>query len=601
MGHNKDIISVNEAGTLAGLFRERIRRSPDAVAYRHFDSAREQWQDTTWFEMGHEISRWQTALSREEGIETGARIAMMLTNCREWVMYDQAAQALGLVTVPLYVDDRADNVAYILKDSNSEVLLLMSDDQCRELLATEGKLPSVKRIIVLGPVSPEIDDDRVVGVHTWLPASPVETGIAEIDPDSLATIVYTSGTTGRPKGVMLSHKNLLSNAYAGLQCIDVYTSDTFLSFLPLSHTLERTVGYYLTVMAGATVAYARSVPQLAEDLLVIKPQVLISVPRIYERVYNRISEQLAAKSPIARKLFESAVDVGWQRFERSQGRAKWHAKELLWPLLNLLVAKKVRAKLGGNLRIAVSGGAPLAPDITQVFIGLGLNILQGYGLTESSPIISVNRTEDNIPASIGTVLPGVEVKVGKDDELLATGPNIMLGYWNMDEATAQTVRDGWLHTGDKARIDEQGHIYITGRIKDILVLANGEKVPPADMEMAILLDPLMEQAMVLGEGKPYLSALLVLNPEAWEQLCIEQGAVGSPEELLKNPAMKELVKDRIARQLKDFPGYAQIYRISLQLEPWSIDNGLLTPTLKTKRGPIMERFASDIADMYEGH
>jgi long-chain acyl-CoA synthetase len=600
MTQRKDTITPQEAVGLSGLMHERIRRSPQAIAYCHYDEAREEWLETAWEQVGYEVSRWQTALARE-GVAPGGRVALMSRNCREWIFYDQAAQALGLVTVPLYVDDRADSVAYILKDSGSEVLLLMSDEQCRELLDTEGALPTVKRIVILGPVSPEIDDPRVVGVHTWLPASPGETERVDTGPNDLATIVYTSGTTGKPKGVMLSHHNLLSNAHAGLQCLDVYPTDSFLSFLPLSHTLERTVGYYLTMMAGARVVFARSIPQLGEDLMLIKPDVLVSVPRIYERVYNRIQQQLSGKSPIARKLFEAAVAVGWQRFEYAQGRARWQPRQLLWPLLDLLVAKKIRSRLGGNLRIAISGGAPLAPNIARVFIGLGLDILQGYGLTESSPIISVNRADDNIPESIGTPLPGVEVRIGENDELLAAGPNIMLGYWNLPDASTEAVRGGWLHTGDKARIDAAGHIYITGRIKEILVLANGEKVPPADMEMAIIQDPLFDHVMVLGEGKPYLSALVVLNPEQWERLCIEQGAVGQPEALLQNTAMKELVKDRISRQLDDFPGYAQVHRVALDLEPWSVDNGLLTPTLKMKRQQIMERYAEAISGLYEGH
>lgn len=600
MTQTKDLIKPEQAVSLAGLLRERVSRSPDYVAYRHYDASSEEWRDTTWAQVGHEVSRWQTALARE-GLERGARVAMMSRNCREWIFFDQAALALGLVTVPLYVDDRADSVAYILQDSGSEVLLLMNDEQCRELLDTEGGLPSVKRIIILGPVSPEIRDERVEGIHTWLPASPVKTEMVDANPNELATIVYTSGTTGRAKGVMLSHNNLLSNAYAGLQCLDIYQQDVFLSFLPLSHTLERTVGYYLTMMAGSTVAFARSIPQLAEDMMVIKPDVLVSVPRIYERVCNRLKEQLDAKSPLARKLFAAAVSVGWQRFEHAQGRAPWQPGFLFWPVLNTLVAKKVRARMGGRLRVAISGGAPLSPTNSRILIGLGLNILQGYGLTESSPIISVNRTEDNLPESIGTPLPGVQVRIGPGDELQAAGPNIMLGYWNLAEASAEAVRGGWLNTGDKARIDEDGHIHITGRLKEILVLANGEKVPPADMEMAIVQDTLFEQVMVLGEGKPYLSALVVLNPEHWERLTIERGAVGSSEELLHNEALKELVKDRISHLLKDFPGYAQVHRVALDLEPWTVDNGLLTPTLKMKRNRIMEHYADTIDGLYEGH
>ncbi|MBD3610236.1 MAG: long-chain fatty acid--CoA ligase [Gammaproteobacteria bacterium] len=601
MALTKDIITPEEAGTLAGLFKERARRSPDSVAYRYFDEAREQWSDTSWAEMRHEISRWQAALEKE-GLDKGSRVALMVRNCREWVMYDQAALGLGMVTVPLYVDDRPENVAYIIQDSGSEVLLLMNNDQCRALLDTEGRLPTVKRIIVMGPVASDITDERVVGMHTWLPAaSSNEMTVVAVDPGELASIVYTSGTTGRPKGVMLSHGNMLSNAYACAHVLDIFREDIFLSFLPMSHTLERTAGYYLTVMSGSTVAYARSVLQLAEDLLVVRPTILISVPRIYERVYNRISDQLEAKSPLARKLFMSAVDVGMYRFEYRMKRAPWHVKLLAWPILNALVAKKVRSRLGGRLRLAVSGGAPLAPPIANVFIGLGLDILQGYGLTESSPVISVNRPDANIPASIGTVINDVEVKIGDNDELLSRGPNTMLGYWNMPEATAETIKDGWLYTGDKARIDDAGHIYITGRIKEILVLANGEKVPPADMEMAIALDSLFDQVLVLGEGKPYLSALIVVNPEQWEKLCVEKGAVGSKEELLTNPALLDIVRDRIAQQISSFPGYAQIHQVTLDIEPWGIEEGLLTPSMKMRRGPIMEKYKAAIAEMYKGH
>ncbi len=335
------------------------------------------------------------------------------------------------------------------------------------------------------------------------------------EPDSLATIVYTSGTTGRPKGVMLSHRNIIYNADAALDIVQMSAEDTLLSFLPLSHTFERTVGYYIPMMVGATIAYARSIPELGEDLINIKPTILISVPRIYERVYNKIQAGLAEKSPLAGKLFKLAVETGWQRFLHRQGRGGWQPAFLLWPLLDKLVAGKIMAKLGGNMHMAASGGAPLPPPIARVFIGLGLNLIQGYGLTETSPILTANPVADNVPDSVGIPLRGTELRVAENDELLARGPGIMLGYWDDEEATRAAIDDeGWFRTGDKARI-ENNHVYITGRIKEILVLANGEKVPPADMEMAIALDPLFEQVLVIGDNRPYLSAIIVLEPEQW--------------------------------------------------------------------------------------
>jgi long-chain acyl-CoA synthetase len=274
----------------------------------------------------------------------------------------------------------------------------------------------------------------------------------------------------------------------------------------------------------------------------------------------------------------------------------------LWPLLERLVARKITSKLGGRLRVAVSGGAALVPDVSRVFIGLGVPILQGYGLTESSPIISCNTPDNNVPESVGRVVDGVEVKIGDNDELLARGPNIMLGYWNNQEASGRIVDDeGWLHSGDKARIDEQGNVYITGRIKEIIVLSNGEKVSPSDMEMAITMDPLIEQVMVVGEQKPYLSAVCILDPVYWQEFASSIGIDPDHPRVLEQPEVENAVLARIAEQVKMFPGYARIVRIHLSLEPWSVENGLMTPTMKLKRAKVMERLAEPVAKLYEGH
>lgn len=392
---------------------------------------------------------------------------------------------------------------------------------------------------------------------------------------------------------------MLSIAHGSLTVVDCYQQDSFLSFLPLSHTLERTGGYYLPMMAGSSVSFARSIPQLAEDLQKIRPTAIIAVPRIFERVYARVQDQLKNKPAFARMLFKLALKVGFKEFEYRMGRQRWFPALLIHPLLHKLVSSKILEKLGGRLRVAVSGGAAISPEIARVFLGLGLPMLQGYGLTETSPVISVNPMNNIKPESVGVPLRGVSVKIGEDDELLVKTPGMMLGYWNNHAATAEIIDpQGWLHTGDQARIDEEGHIHITGRIKDILVLSNGEKIPPSDMEMAIALDPLVEQVMVVGEGKPYLGALVVLNPDLWSSFAEEFDLDPSQQASLDDERLQNAVLKRIRMALRDFPGYAKIRRIGLLLEPWTIDNGLMTPTMKIKRPKVLENCKKMVESLY---
>jgi long-chain acyl-CoA synthetase len=593
------LISVATAVTLDGLFRERVKLTPDLVACRAHHAQHDNWRDHTWAQIDHQVARWQAAFERD-GLKAGDRVAVMLKNSPEWVTFDQAALGLGLVVVPLYTQDRPDNVAYILKDAGCKVLLLEGADQWHAFADVRGQLAGLTRILSVDTV-PNAGDARVKSLAEWLPENGGTTRHVPRDPHALATIVYTSGTTGRPKGVMLSHHNILSNAAAGCDVLAVGQNDLFLSFLPLSHTLERTCGYYLAVMTGATTAYARSVLLLGEDLMTIRPTILVSVPRIYERVYGRIRAALDEGPPLKKKLFQLAVEIGYARFEHAQGRGPWTPSFLLWPVLNALVAKKILARLGGRVGAAISGGAALPPDISRVFTGLGLCVLQGYGLTETSPIVSANRPDDNVPASIGKTVPGVEVRIGAQNALMIKGPNVMLGYWNNPEATKAMIQpDGWLNSGDTARIDGQGHIFITGRLKEIIVLSNGEKVPPVDIESAIARDPLFEQVMLLGEGKPYLSVMTVLNADHWKQLCAEEGLDPIPVGATSK-RVEEILRIRIAAQMKEFPGYAQVRRVAATLEPWTVENGLLTPTMKLKRAKVMERFNAEIDGMYAGH
>ncbi len=587
--------------TLDGLFSERARRMPDAVAYTEYDDEAGVWRDCTWTQMERIIARWQAALKRET-LLPGDRVAIMLRNSTTWVALDQAAMGLGLVVVPLYTQDRPDNVAYIIENSGAKLLLFEKPEQWAAFADVTQQLAGLVRILYVKPTHARSTDPRLMSLASWLPEHGGQVEHGSRDGTRLASIIYTSGTTGRPKGVMLSHNNMLSNAFNTLQAFDVGTHDTFLSFLPLSHTLERTCGYYLTVMAGARVAFARSIPQLGEDLLIIRPTVLISVPRIYERVYGAIKTKLGEGPALARKLFELAVEVGWARFEHSQGRGPFKLSLLLWPLLDRLVASKVLRRFGGRLRAAVSGGAALPYDVARVFIGLGLPVLQGYGLTETSPVVSSNNYKDNVPASIGHAIPGVQVKIADNGALLVKGPNVMLGYWANPEATkGMFTEDGWLNTGDTARLDDQGRLYITGRLKEIIVLSNGEKVPPVDMEAAISRDPFFEQVMVVGEGKPYLSVLVVPNQELWAKLAAEHGLDPASALSTRLPQAEQLVLERINAQIKQFPGYAQIRRVALLAAPWTMDNGMLTPTLKLRRAKVLEEHRADYDKLYSGH
>lgn len=599
---SEDLIPLERARTLDGLFHQRVERSPDRIAYRWFARADGAWHSITWRETARQVGRWRAAL-RAEGLSPGDRVGILLRNCPEWGIVDQAALSLGLVTVPLYTDDRADSAAFILQDAAVKLLVIQDANRWNRLAEAIDEGPWPRRAVLMERADAALRaaaaDPRAEVAADWLPESGDDWEQRQANPRDLATIVYTSGTTGRPKGVMLSHQNILSNVHGALQLMDVYQQDEFLSFLPLSHMLERTGSYYLPMMAGATVAYARSVPQLGEDLQSIRPTLMIAVPRVFERVYQRINDQLSRRPAPLRRLFALAVKVGWMVFERSQGRRGWHPLMLLWPLLRLKVAKPVLDKLGGRLRAAVSGGAPLPFEVAQVFIALGMPLLQGYGLTETSPVIAFNPLEDNRPKSVGMLLPGVQARIGPDDELQVKGPCNMLGYWNNQAATVKMLAtDGWLSTGDQACIEGR-HLYITGRIKDILVLSNGENIPPADMEIAISLDPLFEQVLVIGEGRSYLTALLVLNTELWPSLASDYELDPDRPESLRAPRLLKAMQNRIRDALAGFPGYAKVRRVSLTLEPWSVDNGLMTPTMKIKRNQVVQRHQDEIAEMYD--
>ncbi len=604
-----DFITPEIAVTLDLMFHERVKRTPNGVAYRYFHDQTSAWCEMTWQVAMQEIVNWQQALLREH-LSPGDRVAIMLKNCPSWVLFDQAALGLGLVTVPLYVADRPENVAHVLQDSGAKLLIIDSAEHWHPIHEVGEGLIELKRIVTIKP-SPEDDDDgrirgiEVLSVNEWRPtaSSTLDLQFQHINTDAnaLATIVYTSGTTGKSKGAMLTHKNLISNAWGSLHVFTIYPHDIFLSFLPLSHALERMAGYCIPIMAGATVAFARSIQQLQEDLATVRPTIMVTVPRIFERIQMALRSKLEKGPAYAHYLFDLTVEVGYSRFEHEQGRGPWHRQHLLWPVLRRLVANKLQARLGGRLRLAVAGGAALSASSARTFIALGVPIIQGYGLTETSPVISVNRVDDNVPSSVGQVIQGLAVRLGEAEGLEVRGANVMQGYWNNKEATeAIFTQDGWLKTGDVVKIDDTGRITITGRIKEIIVLSNGEKVPPGDIEAAILNDPLFEQIMLVGEGKAYLSAFAVINQDYWTEAIRARDLSNDWPHGLAQLQSKVFALNRIAQQMKSFPRYAKVRKISLLHEPWTIENGLLTPTLKIKRSVILQHYFAHYEALYEG-
>jgi long-chain acyl-CoA synthetase len=604
-----DLAELASVRTLSGMFAWRVARSPDAEAYRQFDAKEGAWVSTSWAQAGIGVAQWQAALARLQ-LPRGARVAILLPNGLDAVFIDQAALALALVPVPLHSIDNPGSIAYILADCEASLLLVASGRQWDEISAsvsaTGAALPALRQVVVTGDCAHAgcgAGGVPVVAVADWLAGAGAGASVEPPSENDLAAIVYSSGTTGKPKGVMLTHANVIANVKATLARVAPESDDVFLSFLPLSHTFERTAGYYLPIAVGCCVAYTRSIAQLGDDLKTVRPTVLISVPRIYERIYGRLQEVLR-KSHFKSRLFNWAQAVGWRRFCRVQKLpcepGVWSLFDpLVWPALQLAVARPLLAQFGGRVFAAVSGGAPLSHAIARCFLGLGLPLLQGYGMTETSPVVAANALDDNDPSTVGRALDGVQVRIGDDLELQVRGPSVMKGYWKRPEDTSRAMTaDGWLKSGDQAAI-EGGRIRIMGRIKEIIVTSTGEKIAPADLELAITSDHLFEQAFAVGENRPFIAVVVVLNRDEWRKLAAQLNVDPADAQSLLAAPVRAAVQRRIERLTADFPRYAVPRAAWLTLEPWTIENSLITPTLKLKRNNLVARFASEIEALYQ--
>lgn len=601
----KPSFGLENLTTLPQLLVNSVERYGEREALRQFDKETKSWHSLSYAQLMARVMEWRRAYAAMN-LERGTRIGILMPNSIDHACADQAALANGLVPVPLHAIDTPGASAFILSDSRAQVLVTNKLTRWKQIQAAGGDLQDLTAVII---TEDEVDDETgmVRGLSEWLAAG---THVVELPEgpkeDDLAGIVYTSGTTGRPKGVMLTHGNIVSNVKATLECVFPQVGDIFLSFLPLSHTFERTAGYYLALATGCTIAYNRSVLLLADDLKTIRPTVIISVPRVYERIFARVQDKLKKSRPAARYLFDWAVEIGWRDFCRRNHLPVEHTGRAWLDGLMRPLVRKVSSTLldqfGGRLRIAISGGAALSSKVARTFCGLGLPIIQGYGMTEASPIIAGNNRTLNQPNTVGKPFNNVEVRLGEGDEIQIKGPSITRGYWNRPDATANAfTEDGWFRTGDVGGFNELGLLSIKGRIKEIIVTSTGEKVPPADLEAAIETDPLFSQCYVIGENRPYLSLITVVNPDEWASFAKSCGVDPADPASLDNPSVKTSALKRAKTAAGEFPHYALPRAVVLTQEPWTIENGLITPTLKLKRGPLSKKFANVIAQLYATH
>jgi long-chain acyl-CoA synthetase len=590
------------ARTIPRLFRQRAAENPDTDAYREYDAGRSTWKLWTWHDISRRVDEYASAIACLD-LQRGDRVAILLSNGPDWVAFDVAAMSCGLVTVPLYLHDSPRNWAAIL--SNTECRLLLLDTPARwavlERARPEGGAPLTVWVRQASdaharPASSTPAGATIVDLATALslgrgckpPPDPTQ-------PDDLATIIYTSGTTATPKGVMLSHRALLWNAVAVTRFIAIRPDDVFLSILPLAHAFERTLGCILPMMAGSSVAFSRSPQTLAEDFKSVRPTVFLGVPRIYERIVARIRRKAGSRT-LGRWLLETTARIGWAHREAATGRGPPPSllQRLAWPLLEWFVAGRVLSALGGRLRVVVSGGAPLDPDIARFLAGLGLPLVEGYGLTEAAPVVTATTFEDSLPGSVGRPLHGVQVRLGADDELLVKTPSRMIGYWADAAATNEVLVDGWLRTGDIARIEEN-RIFITGRLKDLLVLSTGEKVPASAVEAAITADPLFAQACVVGDARPYLVAIVVADRDEWSKFAADRHF--DPDAPNGEDARRHVLR-RLQACTPHLSAPSQIRAAHIDLDAWTAADAMLTPTLKVRRDAVKRRYAHEIEALY---
>lgn len=585
--------------TIPRLLLSLAESRADLPALRHKLSGT--YREISWQELSGRIRLWGRALIHL-GIAPGDRIAIMAPNIPEWVFADLGGLAAGAVTVPVYHTEGRRTVVHILKDSQTRVLLLHSAPMAAEILQHLDELPVLERIIRLQGRG---DAPQVQSVEDFLagggavPPERLEERLAAGKTDDLATLVYTSGTTGLPKGVRLSHRNILSNLAACEGLFPVGPGDECLSFLPLSHVFERVDGYYYMLRQGVVVAYAESLEAVPQNMQEIRPTVIISVPRFYEKIYTRIMDQVAAAPRARRKLFDIALRYGKARVRRElAGEEVGLSLRVVTAMAEKAVFSKLKGRLGGRVRFFISGGAPLRQDVAEFFQAAGLPILEGYGLTETAGGIAVNTLEKRRLGTVGRPFPNTEVRIAPDGEILLRGDAVFEGYWHRPGETHEALNGGWFHTGDIGTLDEDGFLRITDRKKDLIITASGENIAPQPLENLFKEDDYLANALVFGDRKPYLTALLVPDLEKLGRYAREEKGIAFENncDLVNRPQVLEMLRERIDSLQEELPPFQRVKRFTVLSGDFSKSE--LTPTLKIKRKVVAEHFQQVLEEMY---
>lgn len=592
--------------SLVHLFLFQSDRLKERIALLSKDPSDGNFKGISWAEWKANVVRTAGALEAM-GLRPGGKVAIMSENRPEWTYVDLAGLGLGATIVPIYPTLALAEVLYVLRHSDAEFLFISKVEMAPQIQAAAMmECPRLKNIILLSLG----DQNRNSTLLFWDTFLQTNNGIifsesafvqeaGKVKADDTATIIYTSGTTGPQKGVMLTHRNFLENAKMADAYIHVGEEDVALSFLPLSHVFERLAGYYFMIQAGATIAYAESIQTVPEDIQRIRPMLAAAVPRFYEKVHSKIMDKVREKGRMAQKLFQWALKTG-HAFEDARRAGAIPIKlRVTYFIASRVALNKIKQAMGGRIRYFISGGAPLNRALAEFFYSAGILILEGYGLTETSPVIAVNAEDDFKFGTVGRPLPGVEVKIAADGEILTRGACVMKGYYHDPEATAKVIQDGWFFTGDIGELDPNGYLRITDRKKDIIVTSGGKNISPQNLEGLLMEDPLIQQAVIVGDKRNYLVALIV--PEKAEVLkrCALQGIANAPwAEQLKNPIIYTWINDAIEEKLKSKASFEKVKYFALLDRELTLENGELTPTLKVKRRVVVQKFGSIIDDLY---
>jgi long-chain acyl-CoA synthetase len=588
------------AATLAKAFEQQAQKYGQRAFLR--DRQDGKWRDHSWGEITEKSARLRAGLIKS-GLMPGERVAILSDNSPEWVVVDLAVLGAGGIVVPLYTTSGIDETRHVIADSGARTVAVGSEQLLRKVRGIESDLPQVKSIVALHQgASPENHNGiSVTTLEQSSDADPVTS--IEGRGDDLATFIYTSGTTGPPKGAMLSHRNILANCASNLDALQLNDTDSTLSFLPVAHSFERTAGYYTVMLGGGTINYAEGLGQIAQNLLEVEPTVVLTVPRLLEVIYSRVTRTVEASPALRQRLFRAAIATG------ARAAAYRHGGRPLPPhlaapmaLFRRLVFKRIKAIFGSRLRYLISGGAPLPAEINRFLAAAEIPIVEGYGLTEAAPVVSCNLHGQTRIGSVGRALRDVEVKTAADGELLVRGANVMKGYYGREAESRDAVdSEGWLHTGDVAQIDAEGFIRITDRKKEIIVLSGGKNISPANLETRLVSDPYIAQACVIGDRRKHLAAIVVPDFETLAEKLKDLQLEGKkPEELVRESKLREFFQTRIRQLNRGLSDVEAIVDFRLTATPFAQENSELTPTLKLRRKIVQEHYRDAIDAMYGG-